>query len=164
MIIYLDIDDVVADWHKAAEDLLKIKWNKDTELIPDEDWNRIKSTSRFYRHLPLKANARNLVNWCRNAVIDHRIESLRFLTAIPCNNDMPWAIQDKVWWAYDHFPGIPVFMGPYSHDKYLHCRPGDILIDDRTSNCREWEAAGGLSHIYQNWHECHSWLEATVGV
>ena len=30
MIIYLDMDDVVADWHMAAQDFLKMRWNKDT--------------------------------------------------------------------------------------------------------------------------------------
>ena len=68
-------------------------------------------------------------------------------------------IWDKVCWAQEHFPGIPVFLGPYSQDKWQHCRPGDILIDDRTSNCTEWENAGGHSHIYKSWVSCKVWLD-----
>jgi hypothetical protein len=35
--------------------------------------------------------------------------------------------------------------GPFSKDKYVHCHAGDVLIDDRTSNCEEWRAAGGIA-------------------
>jgi hypothetical protein len=66
---------------------------------------------------------------------------------------------DKVNWAAEHFPGIPVFLGPFSHDKWRYCKgPNDILIDDRHSNCSEWIAAGGRAHIYTTWEECKPWL------
>ena len=85
-----------------------------------------------------------------------------FLTAIPHDYSVPYATQDKVWWANDHFPGIPVFIGPFSHDKWRRCKPGDILIDDRVSNCEEWRREGGLAHIYKNWPDCKAWLEENV--
>jgi hypothetical protein len=40
--------------------------------------------------------------------------------------------------------------GPYSKDKHQHCRPGDILIDDRSSNIEEWQAAGGIAIHHKN--------------
>jgi len=156
------MDDVVADWHEAAQTFLRLRWNKDHERIPNDDWERIKRNARFYRDLPLKENAHDLVQYCQDAVSNGLADSLAFLSAIPRNNDMQWAIQDKVWWAHEHFPNIPVFLGPYSHDKQHHCRPGDILIDDRTSNCTEWQAAGGLSHIYKNWPDCKVWLDSVL--
>jgi hypothetical protein len=27
----------------------------------------------------------------------------------------------------------------------VHCLPGDVLIDDRTSNCEDWRRAGGVA-------------------
>ena len=72
---------------------------------------------------------------------------------------MPYAANDKVWWAHRHFPGIPVFLGPFSHDKWRHCVAGDILIDDRHSNCHEWQSVGGRAHIYTTWEKCKPWLE-----
>ena len=66
------------------------------------------------------------------------------LTAIPQKNDFPDAFQDKIDWMQEHYPGIRVHFGPYSQDKQHHCRPGDILVDDRTSNILEWRAAGGI--------------------
>ena len=162
MIIYLDMDDVVADWHTAAQEFLRMRWNKDNERIPQEDWDKIKMNARFYRHLPLKENAHDLVQYCRDAVSNGQADGLAFLSALPRNNDMQFTAQDKVWWAHEHFEGIPVFLGPYSYDKWKHCKPGDILIDDRTSNCDEWTRAGGLSHIYKTWEGCRPWLEQTL--
>jgi hypothetical protein len=78
--------------------------------------------------LPLKEGANELATWCQRYCIKTGTE-LRFLTALPSQNDMPWAVQDKVWWAADHFPNIPVFIGPYSGDKWKHCQIGDVLID-----------------------------------
>jgi hypothetical protein len=162
MIIYLDMDDVVADWHTAAQEFLRMRWHKENERIPQEDWDKIKMNSHFYRELPLKENAHDLVQFCRDAVSNGLADELRFLSALPRNNDMTWAVWDKVLWAQEHFEGIPVFLGPYSYDKWKHCKPGDILIDDRTSNCEEWIAAGGHSHIYKTWEGCRPWLEQTL--
>jgi len=81
------------------------------------------------------------------------------LTALPHDYSVPFASYDKVLWAQERFPDIPVLFGPFSHDKWRHCEPGDILIDDRVSNCEEWIRAGGLAHIYRQWPECHVWLQ-----
>lgn len=158
--IYLDMDDVVADWRTYAQDLLKMRWDDSIgERIPQADWDKLKADLRFYRHLPLKAGAHDLVQYCRDLVSSGKIEGLAFLTALPHDYSMPFAAQDKVWWAHERFEGIPVFFGPFSHDKYRHCKPGDILIDDRHSNCNEWVVAGGKAHVYRNWEECKIWLD-----
>lgn len=156
------MDDVVADWHTAAQDFLKMRWNRDNERIPQEDWDKIKMNARFYRDLPVKDDAFDLVNFCRDAVANGLADDLRFLTALPRNNDMQYAAYDKVLWATERFERIPVMFGPYSHDKWHHCQPGDILIDDRTSNCTEWINAGGLAHIYRTWEGCKPWLEQII--
>ena len=166
MIIYLDMDDVVADWRQAAEDFLQLKFPNGDQWarIPDDKWAELKRNSRFYRDLPLKPGAHDLYNFCKQVMDRGLVEDVRFLSAIPHNNDMPWSIQDKVWWAHEHFSGTPVFIGPYSHDKHVHCQPGDILIDDRTSNCMDWESAGGRAHIYRTWEACQPWLEKELGI
>ena len=160
MNIYLDMDDVVADWMSSAKAIVNRNWNYG-ERIPDSDWAKVKARQRFYRDLPVKSGATELVEWCRDYK-DRTDCGLFFLTALPHDYSMPWASQDKVWWAHDHFPRIPVFFGPFSHDKWRHCKTGDILIDDRTSNCEEWRGAGGLAHVYRNWADCKTWLEETI--
>ena len=158
MIIYLDMDDVVADWMPAARAIVNRNWNYG-ERIPESDWSKVKAKARFYRDLPIKPGAHELVQFCRDAVSNGLVEGMAFLTALPHDYSVPWASYDKVFWAHERFEGIPVFFGPFSHDKWKHCKPGDILIDDRTSNCEEWNRAGGHSHIYRTWEGCRPWLE-----
>ena len=158
MNIYLDMDDVVADWMQYARSIVNRNWDYG-QRISERDWNKLKEDQRFYRNLPLKEGAHDLVEYCKALKEAGKIQGLYFLTALPHDYSMPYASQDKVWWANDYFPGIPVFFGPYSHDKWRHCHTGDILIDDRSSNCSEWQAAGGLSYQYRNWSGCKPWLE-----
>lgn len=162
MNIYLDMDDVVADWYGYARDYLRAPLFKEGDLLPDATWRRLKDDQRMYSKLPIKEGAHELVDWCRT-YRDTKNAGLYFLSAIPKGNDMPWAPQDKVFWAHEHFPDIPVFLGPYSFDKWVRCQPGDVLIDDRRSNCEDWVRAGGLSHVYREWPECKIWLEQMLG-
>lgn len=163
MYIYVDMDDVVADWVPHAQSFLNIQWDNDIgERIPQSDWDRLKEDHRFYSNLPLKPGAHELVQYCRDAVSNGQAAGMAFLTALPHDYSGQWASYDKVFWAHKHFEGIPVFFGPFAHDKQRHCKPGDILIDDRISNCSEWIAAGGKSHIYKQWPECKLWLDKTL--
>jgi 5'(3')-deoxyribonucleotidase len=68
-----------------------------------------------------------------------------FLTAIPRRTTIPSARADKQAWVDKYFPGMRMDIGPFSHDKHKWCSPGDILVDDRPSNIREWNAAGGIA-------------------
>ena len=154
---FIDMDDVVADWMGAAKAILDRDWNYG-QRIPDVEWQKIRANQRFYHDLPLRPGARELVQWVRDRCHSTG-DAVFFLTALPHDYSMPYAAQDKVWWANNYFPGIPVFFGPFSHDKWRHCSPGDVLIDDRESNCQEWISAGGQAHIYRSWTECKKWLE-----
>jgi 5'(3')-deoxyribonucleotidase len=146
---YLDMDGVVADWEVAASTFLR-RPMRDPDTTTHyrntaEEWERIKTQSRFYRDLPLMPRVNELVSLARG-YRDTLGWGLLFLTAVPKNDDVPWAFYDKVLWATNYFPDIPVHFGPHSWDKYKHCRvEGDILVDDRPDNCAQWLAAGGLS-------------------
>lgn len=160
MKIYLDMDDVVADWMGFARTWLREPQWAEGQILPDATWRRLKDAHRMYRDLPLKAGGHELVEYCMSLYQAGAVEGLYFLSAIPHNNDMPFAPYDKVLWAQHYFPGIPVFLGPYSEDKWQRCNPGDVLIDDRRVNCEQWAQAGGQSHIYRSWPECKQWLDS----
>jgi hypothetical protein len=165
MNIYLDMDDVVADWHAHAQNILKKRWDKNGERIPQDEWDRVKDDLRFYRNLPLMEGAHELVAMCQEYISRNPQYTLRFLTALPHDYSMPLAAYDKVHWGDQHFPGVPVTLGPFSYDKWRHCKnAGDILIDDRTSNCEEWESAGGVAHIFTTWENCKPWLKEQLGL
>jgi hypothetical protein len=141
--IFLDMDGVVADFDRYARDAVGYS-TPGGARYPDSDWKKIAANPRLYARLGVCPGAHDFVAEVSRIARDTNRELL-FLTAIPRGNDTPWAFWDKINWAERHFPGIPVWFGPYSRDKQHHARPGDILIDDRDSNIREWAAAGGIA-------------------
>ena len=157
--IYLDMDDVVADWMGYARRILNHPLPVGGVRLPANEWGRLKDNQRMYRDLEVREGANELVDWCREYVSNNG-GGLYFLTAIPRNNDMPYAVQDKVHWANKYFPDIPVFIGPRSHEKVIRCTGYDsILIDDRLDNCSQWIDAGGRAFQYKKWEDCKDWLE-----
>ena len=147
--IFIDMDRVVADFDGYAERTLGIK-SKPGIRFDQEDWCRWRDHSnRIYRILPVLPNAYSLVSGLKQLRDQYGFD-MRFLTAVPKENDLGWAFWDKMEWACKHFPGIPVWFGPYSVDKHNHCKPGDILIDDRPSNIEEWP---GHAIHYQGDHQ-----------
>jgi hypothetical protein len=72
------MDDVVADWHAHAQQVLKKRWDKNGERIPQHEWDRVKDDIRFYRNLPLMEGAHEMIAMC-NAYIDQNPQyHLRF--------------------------------------------------------------------------------------
>lgn len=145
---YLDMDGVVADWDEAASQFLgrptRAADPRTHYKNTPEEWSRIKTQARFYRDLPLMPRCMELVDLARR-YRDGLGWQLLFLTAVPKDDDLPWAFYDKVLWGQEHFPDIPVHFGPHSWDKAKHCTAGDMLVDDRPDNCSQWIAAGGLA-------------------
>lgn len=160
MVIYLDMDDVVADFKGYAQRVLRKPVDNGIRF-PEYEWERLRDNPRIYRDLTVKDGAYELVKWCQEWCLKNDV-GLAFLTALPRKNDIPFAPYDKVLWARKYFRGIPVLLGPYSQDKWKHCRAGDILIDDRASNCEEWREAGGLAHQYKDWPTCYKWLQEVL--
>ncbi len=140
--LYLDMDGVVADFDEYAARTLGVPPSQG--VYPDEVWYKLASNSRLYRDLIKTPYADQLVDECRDLALTKEY-NLLFLTAVPKGNDVAWAFYDKVMWANLHFPDIPVHFGPFSKDKWQHCQPGDILIDDRQSNIDEWQSANGIA-------------------
>jgi 5'(3')-deoxyribonucleotidase len=140
--IYIDMDGVVADWEALARQVLGTDTLSPEGRWPDHDWARLKAVEHFYRILPKMPMADEMMNLARR-FRDHLGWDLYMLTALPHNDDVPDCAQDKIEWMEEYYPDVKVKFGPYSQDKQKHCNPGDILVDDRTSNIQEWRAAGG---------------------
>jgi len=94
------------------------------------------------------------------------VDNVAFLTALPHpdpKSAWPYAPMDKINWVAEYcakrYVSVPVFLGPYAHDKYKHCEIGDILIDDNLTNCTQWETAGGSAHVYRTAKGCHEFLD-----
>jgi hypothetical protein len=141
---YLDMDGVVADFDRAAEVLIGRPRNTTDGRWGPADWQRIRNDQHWFRNLPKMQGSDQLVDLARQ-FRDQHAWRLLFLTAIPRGNDFPWAFWDKIQWAQEHYPDIPVHFGPYSEDKQAHCQPGDLLVDDRRDNCQQWHDQGGTA-------------------
>jgi 5'(3')-deoxyribonucleotidase len=147
-VIYLDMDGVVSDFDGYAEPIVGFRTPGGVRY-DQEGWALISANQRVYRDLPEMPDADRLVREVCQLAKDKDMD-VRFLTAIPRQNDVPWVHWDKINWINQRWPGIPVFFGPYSNDKHVHCKsPDDVLIDDRPSNIDEWRAAGGKAILHE---------------
>lgn len=144
--LFVDMDGVVADFDKMAEGVLGYQLGRGLRY-PPKDWTRIAENQRFYSELELCEGALEFVDQLKELSFQHDLD-LKFLTAIPKDNDVPWAVHDKTRWLDKHFPGIPMWIGPYSDDKIKHCRLGDILVDDRVKTITDWNILGGIGILH----------------
>lgn len=141
--LFIDMDDVVADFTNFVKNFLQI------ESYIDQNWKKILENQRIYSFLPKTNDADFLIEKCLEFSKIKKYDVL-FLTAVPRNNDMPWAFYDKIQWAEKNYPSIPVWFGPYSKDKQIHCKKGDILIDDRKDNIERWNLYNGIGILHIN--------------
>lgn len=147
--LYLDMDGVLADFNTAAQEYFQATEEEHLAAAqrgrwPDTQWQKLIQVKNFYRLLPPMPQYQELL-----AIADKFAQlpdwRVAILTAIPKGNDMPDVFQDKFEWIQQYCPQYRLYFGPYSNDKHNHCLPGDILVDDRTSNCQQWRTAGGIA-------------------
>jgi hypothetical protein len=130
--LFLDCDGVLADFDAGAERLLKMSPAAfEARHGRREFWKRIAGAKNFYGTLPEMADARVLFD-----AVKHLKPTI--LTGLPLGN---WAAPQKVGWAAEHFPGVPIITC-MARDKHKHMAPGDVLVDDRENHRAAYEAAG----------------------
>jgi 5'(3')-deoxyribonucleotidase len=140
--LYIDMDGVVADFYGFAATVLRQPSHIYREKWTHDQWEKLKNYPCLYKYLPKTEQADHIIIQSRK-FRDFLGWRLYMLTAVPKGNDVPDAFSDKISWMQRHYPDIPVRFGPYAKDKQHHCNPGDVLMDDRVSNCEEWVQAGG---------------------
>lgn len=140
MQLYLDCDGVLADFDRAATELLGStpRMFEKRYGLPTF-WKRLAAHGDFYGTLPLMADAMRLFDAVRhlNPII---------LTGLPRGD---WAAPQKVRWAAEHFPGTRIITC-MAAAKRKHAREGDILVDDTLKYRDLWEGAGGTFVHHRN--------------
>lgn len=138
--LFLDADGVLADFDLAVRQLLGMK---PREFIArhgrSEFWKRLAKTPNFYGNLPEMLDARSLFE-----AVKHLEPTI--LTGLPTGS---WAAPQKVEWAAEHFPGVPIITC-MAADKHKHMHPGDVLVDDREKHRAAYEAAGVVFIHHKN--------------
>ena len=130
--LFLDADGVLADFDLGARRLLGAS---PKQFIARHGrgafWKRLAKAPDFYARLPEMPGARQLFD-----AVKHLEPTI--LTGLPLGS---WAAPQKVEWAAEHFPGVPIITC-MARDKHKHMHPGDVLVDDREKHRAEYEAAG----------------------
>ena len=130
--LFLDADGVLADFDLGARRLLGMSAK---EVIAKRGrgtfWKRLANAPNFYGSLPEMPDARRLFD-----AVKHLEPTI--LTGLPIGR---WAAPQKIEWAAEHFPGVPIITC-MARDKHLHMHPGDVLVDDREKHRAAYEEAG----------------------
>lgn len=138
--LFLDADGVLADFDRGACELLGMK---PKAFIAKHGrgafWKRLAKAKNFYESLPEMPDARLLFDAVK------QLEPT-ILTGLPLGN---WAAPQKVKWAAEHFPGVPIITC-MARDKHKHMYPGDVLVDDREKHRAAYEEAGVIFVYHKN--------------
>jgi 5'(3')-deoxyribonucleotidase len=138
--LFLDADGVLADFDQGARALLGLT---PKQFIAEHGraafWKRLARAHNFYGSLPEMPDARVLFDG-----VKHLMPTI--LTGLPLGK---WAAPQKMEWAAEHFPGVPIITC-MARDKHKHMQPGDVLVDDREKHRAEYEAAGVVFVHHRN--------------
>lgn len=157
-IIYLDLDDTLADTRKNAIEYFKVKdftlQSKRSILINIlsvlKVWKGIKTDCSFWEQIPLKHDAIDIYNKCLE-ITPH----VHILTALPIlfyrkqSKDFINAAEAKRKWVRKNFPNIPEenIHVVYAREKHYMVKENPsrfILIDDSKLNIKRWNKVGGI--------------------
>jgi 5'(3')-deoxyribonucleotidase len=138
--LFLDADGVLADFDHGARKLLGMS-ARDYIAMHGRGafWKRLAKAKNFYGSLPQMPDAQRLFD-----AVKHLKPTI--LTGLPLGK---WAAPQKVEWAAEHFPGVPIITC-MAADKHLHMHPGDVLVDDREKHRAAYEAAGVVFIHHKN--------------
>lgn len=145
--IFVDLDGVMADYEGQYR-----KLGGDPDEKGGKKAQRFKRPEfeHFYLHLPLLPDALTLWNYVKKVCTEGHVDGPYILSAK--SNFQRTSYEDKVIWVERHLhtSGPHVIIVNMPNQKYKHCTPGDILIDDNTKNISEWINAGGVGIIHKN--------------
>jgi 5'(3')-deoxyribonucleotidase len=141
--LFLDADGVLADFDAGARRLLGMR---PKEFIAKHGrgafWKRLANAKNFYGTLAEMPDARKLFE-----AVKHLEPTI--LTGLPLGR---WAAPQKIEWAAEHFPGVPIITC-MARDKHKHMHPGDVLVDDREQHRAAYEQAGVVFVHHRNAEE-----------
>jgi len=138
--LFLDADGVLADFDEGVRQLLGMEPRAfEAKYGRGAFWKRLANAKDFYATLPEMADARVLFD-----AVKHLKPTI--LTGLPLGN---WAAPQKVKWAAEHFPGVPI-VTCMARDKHKHMKAGDVLVDDRENHRSAYEAAGVMFVHHKN--------------
>lgn len=132
MRVFVDMDGVLADFDTHYEALFG---EKPDRILDNVKWNQVRQSKDFYLNIPPMEDMQLLWGY-----LSAKFGKLIVLTGIP--SSVAEAADNKTAWVRKHL-GDTEIICCLSKDKYRHCQPGDMLIDDWEKYRHLWEGAGG---------------------
>ncbi|GAA4027266.1 hypothetical protein GCM10022281_02420 [Sphingomonas rosea] len=138
--LFLDCDGVLADFDAGVRGLLGVTAD-DYERRHGRGsfWQKLARAPDFYASLPKMPDADLLFEAVRHL-------KPTILTGLPVGK---WAASQKVAWAAEHFPGVPV-IACMARDKHRHMTGADVLVDDSERHRQAWLDAGGIYVLHRS--------------
>ncbi|HEV2080576.1 MAG TPA: hypothetical protein VGR19_11860 [Allosphingosinicella sp.] len=135
-ILYVSLDNVLADFDAGAEQVLGRKPKEFIELHGEKEfWHRLKLAEGFFASLGWAKGGKTL--W---GGISSRVPSPRILTTLPPG---AWGEADKRAWVQRELGGsVPVIVATETTLKDF-CSAGDVLISARKKRELDWATVGG---------------------
>jgi 5'(3')-deoxyribonucleotidase len=138
--LFLDADGVLADFDEGVRRLLGMEPKQfEARRGRGAFWRELARAPDFYARLPEMPDARELFD-----AVKHLKPTI--LTGLPLGK---WAAPQKVAWAAEHFPGVPIITC-MARDKHRHMATGDVLVDDRENHREAYEAHGVVFIHHKN--------------
>ncbi len=137
--VYFDMDGVMADFdgHYCA-----VIGDYTPAPYRDTDWEAVNQHPSFFLDLPVMPGIQAL--WDMVPAEQRWILSAKARRAVTTSEE-----QKREWLKrYFQIEGERVIIVLGRVVKVQHCRPGDVLIDDRSDNIEEWIAAGGIGILF----------------
>ena len=155
--VFVDLDGVLADFDAAYIAAFGEKNNHDLPEPPGF-WDRLAAhrDGRFYADLPMLPDALDL--WRGLLALTGTTPTV--LTGIP--RSLPFASVDKCAWVARHLGSAVPVICCASKDKYIHGKPGDLLIDDWTKYRSLWEDMGGVFILHTSAADSLAQVEAVL--
>lgn len=157
-IIYLDLDDTLADTSKNIIQYFKVKdftIHSKRSILKNfisvfKIWLKIKNDCSFWKQIPLKHDAIEIYETSLKVT-----SNIHILTALPIifykkgTKQFINAAQAKKNWVNQNFPNIPDenIHVVYAREKHLMIKNNPdnfILIDDSKTNIKRWTKIGGI--------------------
>ena len=138
--LFLDADGVLANFDEGVERLLGMSAREfERRRGRGAFWRELAKAPEFYAQLPQMPDGQLLFD-----AVKHLNPTI--LTGLPLGN---WAAPQKVKWAAEHFPGVPI-VTCMARDKHRHMEAGDVLVDDRENHRAAYEAHGVIFIHHKN--------------
>lgn len=147
--IYIDLDGVLADFNSKVRE---ITGKYPSELTTKELWKQLQLVDNFYYSLDIIEGSKEFLDY----ILNYSNINVEILTALPSpSKKLITSSNDKIMWVYDKIdPFIITNCVSNWRMKTYFCRNNDdILIDDQEKNIVQWQEAGGIGILHNNFED-----------